>query len=101
MKKVLLPIAFLLLLALQVRAQTIETIAGNGTSGYSGDGGSALLAELGGPMCARFDRTGTLYFADRANNVIRKIDAAGIITTIAGNGYGAETGTGSYAGDNG
>ncbi len=82
-------------------AQIITTFAGNGTQGYSGDGGQATDAELYTPEGAAFDAAGNLYVADYGNNVIRKINTLGIITTVAGNGYGAGLLTGAYSGDGG
>ena len=74
----------------------ITTIAGNGTAGYSGDGGPAISAQLNVPSALRFDSNGNLYIADTSNSRIRKIDAAtGVITTIAG------TGTAGFSGDGG
>ena len=73
----------------------ISTIAGNGIQGYSGDGGLAINAKLHGPYGITFDSNDNLYIGERNNNVIRKIDTNGIITTIAGNG------TQGYAGDGG
>ena len=61
----------------------ITTVAGNGISGYSGDGGSATSAELGSVRGIAIDSSGNLYITDPTNNVIRKV-VAGIITTIAG-----------------
>lgn len=67
----------------------ITTVVGNGKSGYSGDGGPAINAELGGPDGLALDSAGNLYIADTGNNVIRKVAATtGIINTIAGNGIG-------------
>lgn len=63
----------------------ITTIAGNGTSGYSGDGGPAVLASLSGPVGVAVDQTGSLYIADFSNYVIRLVDTAGAIHTVAGN----------------
>ncbi|HEY1206842.1 MAG TPA: NHL repeat-containing protein, partial [Bryobacteraceae bacterium] len=75
---------------------TITTVAGNGGSVSSGDGGPATSAELNQPNAAVVDAAGNLYIADTMNNVIRKVAAAtGIITTVAGNG------TAGYSGDNG
>ena len=92
----------LMLLPLFLNAQIITTIAGNGTVGYKGDGGNAVSAEFNRPVSTRFDRVGNIYVADWVNNVIRKIDMDGIITTVAGNGYGAGLpGVGGYAGDGG
>src|ERR1700751_4273856 len=84
----------LLLLSSVVRSQTITTIAGTGTAGYSGDNASAQLAELHNPYEVVFDTSGNLYFSDLSNNTIRKINLSGVITTIAG------TGTSGYSGDN-
>ena len=73
----------------------ISTIAGNGTGGYSGDGGPATDAQIYNPSYVRFDNAGNLYFNDPGNSVIRKIDASGTVTTVAGNG------TTGYSGDGG
>jgi sugar lactone lactonase YvrE len=54
--------------------------------GYSGDGGPALDAEFRCPQGLAFDAAGNLYVADHLNDVIRRIDAAGIVTTVAGTG---------------
>jgi sugar lactone lactonase YvrE len=64
---------------------TITTIAGNGTSGYSGDGGLAIRASLANPQGISVDPLGNLYIADSSNYVIRMVDTAGIIHTVAGN----------------
>jgi sugar lactone lactonase YvrE len=64
----------------------IETVAGNGTSGFSGDGGAATQAELGFADDVAVDASGNLYIADEQNNRIRRVDTKGIITTVAGNG---------------
>jgi len=79
----------------------INTVAGNGTWGYSGDGGAAANAELRFPSGVAVDATGNLFIADSGNNVIREVGTNGIINTVAGNGYGAETGYGGYSGDGG
>jgi uncharacterized protein (TIGR03437 family) len=72
----------------------ITTVAGNGAYGYSGDGGPATSAQLDAPYGVAVDSAGSLYIADSANNVIRKV-SNGVITTVAGNGaYG-------YSGDGG
>ena len=73
----------------------ITTIAGNGTFGYSGDGGAATAAELNNPTGVAVDASGNVYIADRNNNRIRKINTSGIISTFAG------TGTAGYSGDDG
>jgi sugar lactone lactonase YvrE len=79
----------------------ISTIAGTGTGGYSGDNSSATSAELNIPFAIVCDSFGNIFFTDEWNNVVRKIDNSGIITTIVGNGFGAGTGTGGSSGDNG
>jgi sugar lactone lactonase YvrE len=75
----------------------ITTVAGNGTYGYSGDHGAATLAQLNGPTDVAIDASGNLYIADYNNNVIRMVNAAGIITTIAGDGSTAYGGDGGPA----
>jgi len=76
----------------------IQKAVGNGTPGYSGDGGPATSAELSLPLGIAFDSAGNLYFADIGNNVIRKVIAAtGIIVTVAGNGTAGYTGDGGPA----
>ena len=75
----------------------ISTIAGNGTAGYSGDGGLATAAKLNQPWGISFDTQGNLYIADYNNNAIRKINTSGIISTICGNGTGGYTGNGGIA----
>jgi sugar lactone lactonase YvrE len=68
----------------------ISNYAGNSTAGYSGDGGPATQATLNAPGACALDTAGNLYIADSGNNVIRKVAAStGIISTVAGNGYGA------------
>ncbi len=65
----------------------ITTIAGNGTTGFSGDGGPALNAQLNNPFRICLDKSNNLYFSDYNNLRVRKVNlATGIITTIAGNG---------------
>jgi sugar lactone lactonase YvrE len=64
----------------------ITTIAGNGTAGFSGDGGPATSASLNLPSGVAVDSEGNLFIADRSNNRIRKIDTKGNISTVAGSG---------------
>ena len=75
----------------------ITTIAGNGSSGYSGDGGPATEASLSGPVGVFVTASGTIYIADTGNNVVRFVDAAGIIHTIAGNHTAGFSGDGGPA----
>ena len=67
----------------KVSGGTINTIAGNGTAGYSGDKGSATNAEINGPSGLALDSSGNLYIADTSNYVIREV-AGGNISTVAG-----------------
>ncbi|MCD6012474.1 MAG: hypothetical protein K0Q79_2336 [Flavipsychrobacter sp.] len=68
----------------------ITTVAGTDSAGYTGDGGPATAARLDTAERIDFDDSNNLYISDFFNNVVRKVDAVtGIITTIAGNGYGA------------
>lgn len=69
----------------KISAGIITTIAGNGTNGYWGDGGSAVQASLSGPSGIAVDQTGNVYIADFGNYVIRLVDVAGTIHTVAGN----------------
>lgn len=74
----------------------IQTMAGNGKKGYSGDGGQALQASFNLPHEIRFDKEGNYYIADMTNHAIRRVDSkTGIITTFAG------TGQAGYSGDGG
>lgn len=81
----------------ETRAQTINTIAGNGMAGYSGDGDKASAAQLNSPWGLATNSAGDLYIADRNNNRIRKISTSGIITTLAGNGNAGYSGDGGAA----
>jgi uncharacterized protein (TIGR03437 family) len=72
----------------------ITTVAGNGTRGFSGDGGPATSAQLSYPQGVAVDSAGNLYIADTSNSSIRKV-ANGVITTVAGNE------TFGFSGDNG
>jgi len=71
----------------------ITTIAGNGTAGYSGDGGLGIYAQLRGVIDVAIDVYGNIYIADQGNSCIRKVTPLDTITTIAG------TGTAGYNGD--
>ena len=78
---------FLFLFPIVSSAQIITTVAGNGSSGYSGDGGLAINAKIS-PQDIRFDRHGNIFIADIGNRAIRKIDTAGIISTVySGSSY--------------
>jgi sugar lactone lactonase YvrE len=73
----------------------IETIAGNGDSGYSGDGGQGQNASLFAPFDVAVDGAGTVYIADVLNHRIRRVGTDGRISTLAGNGQQAYTGEGN------
>lgn len=75
----------------------ISTIVGNGTSGFSGDGGQASVAELNTPEFLAIDRTGNLYIADQGNQRVRMVNTSGIISTYAGNGTSGFSGDGGPA----
>jgi YD repeat-containing protein len=78
-------------------ANIITTIAGNGTAGFSGDGGPASASQLNIPYSMGVDRAGNMYVADANNNRIRKVSATGIISTIAGSGTAGYNGDGIAA----
>jgi hypothetical protein len=75
----------------------ITTVAGNGTGGYSGDGGKATSAKINQPSGLAIDKKGNLYIGDWGNNVVRKVSTSGIITTIAGNDTAGFKGDGGKA----
>lgn len=75
----------------------ITTVAGNGTAGFSGDGGSATGAMLSSPYTVAVDHAGNLYIADRGNYRIRRVAPDGVITTIGGNGRWGFSGDGGDA----
>ena len=91
--------ALLLLLLMQVVsfAATIETVAGTGRAGFFGDGGPASAAQLSNPFAVGRGPDGALYICDVDNHRIRRIDAAGVITTFAGNGKRGYSGDGGPA----
>jgi uncharacterized protein (TIGR03437 family) len=85
----------------------ITTVAGNGTSGFSGDGGPAIAAQLNpspnimdAPWGVAADAFGNLFIADLGNNRIRRVTPQGIITTVAGSGTVGSLG-GGFSGDGG
>ena len=86
----------------EVNASTgmIQTVAGSGGGngfGYSGDGGPATSALMNGPTGVFADSSGNFFIADQFNNVIREVNAAGTITTVAGN----TSGIAGFSGDGG
>ncbi len=77
----------------------LTTVAGGGNAGapgFGGDGGKAIAAQLNSPAGVAVDGAGNVFVADTVNQRIRRIDAAGVITTIAG---GAKDGAPGFAGD--
>ncbi|QNN21209.1 hypothetical protein HED60_02635 [Planctomycetales bacterium ZRK34] len=73
-----------------------KVVVGTGRKGYSGDGGPALEADLNEPYEVRFDHDGNMYFVERLNHIVRRVDhQTGHVTTIAG------TGAQGYSGDGG
>ncbi|HLK18393.1 MAG TPA: SMP-30/gluconolactonase/LRE family protein [Bryobacteraceae bacterium] len=83
----------------QISGGTINTIAGSGTEGYTGDGAAATKAELSDPTGIALDSSGNLYIADASNNVVRMVSTSGNITTFAGNHSAGFTGDGGVAVD--
>ena len=75
----------------------IQTVAGNGTNGFSGDGGPAVGSSLGQPAGLVVDIVGTLFIADTGNHRVRRISPDGIIQTFAGNGIEDFAGDGEGA----
>jgi PKD repeat protein len=76
----------------------INSIAGTGIAGYSGDGGNAIYAQLNTPNGVSIDAIGNIYIADAVNYCIRKINSStGIISTVAGNGIPGFSGDGGIA----
>lgn len=76
----------------------IQTVAGNGTPGYSGDGSAATAAQLSDPYGVFVDASGNIFIADTDNNVIREVVASSLnIQTVVGNGTGGYGGDGATA----
>lgn len=63
---------------------TVSTVAGTSPAGYGGDGGPATQAQMHEPRMMTFDAVGVMYIADTFNQLIRKVDTSGTITTVAG-----------------
>jgi uncharacterized protein (TIGR03437 family) len=94
----LIPIACILLAASSARSQNIiTTVAGDGATAYSGDGGLATNAALNLPWGVVFASTGMIYIADMENYRIRLVTPEGMISTIAGTGVSGYSGDGGLA----
>lgn len=68
------------------RAGVVRHVVGTGTCGFNGDGQPALGTNINAPFDIAFDRQGLLVFSDSLNNRVRRVTAAGIVETVAGNG---------------
>jgi NHL repeat len=78
---------------IDLRTGVVTNFAGTGVPGFTGDGGPAVTAQLGGPGDLAVDNAGNVYFADPYNARVRRISAAtGVITTVAGNGSNSDNG---------
>ena len=75
----------------------INTAAGTGVAGFSGDGGPAISAQINQADGIAVDSSGNLYIADTGNHRIRKVTPDGVITTVAGNGIQGYSGDGGPA----
>ena len=94
MKPTIIPLV-VLFLAASAHAQTVETFAGTGAKGFSGDGGPANKAQLDNPFGIGRGPDGALYICDMGNSRIRRVALDGTISTIVGSGKKG------YAGDGG
>jgi sugar lactone lactonase YvrE len=75
----------------------VSTVAGNGNSGFSGEGGQATSAQLSGPAGVAVDKSGNLFIADYQNQRVLKVTPAGVLSTVAGNGTQGFSGDGGPA----
>jgi sugar lactone lactonase YvrE len=73
------------------------TVAGTGAPGFSGDGGPATASQLNGPSGVAVDAAGALVIGDTGNHRVRRVDSAGVITTVAGTGAYGFSGDGGPA----
>ena len=78
--------------AVNLAGNTITTVAGNGSSGYAGDGSLAVNAQLSFPRSVYVDTTGSVYIADRFNHRLRRVNPSGGIATLVGDGGRGHTG---------
>lgn len=83
---------------LWVRNSAVTIVVGTGILGFGGDGGQAINATIGKAISMALDSAGNIFFADGANNRIRRVDiSTGLITTVAGTGAAADSGDGGPA----
>ncbi len=78
-------------------AGVISTVAGTGVAGFGGDGGPATAAQLNYPVGLGLDASGNLYISDTGNNRVRRVTAAGVISTVVGTGEPGFSGDGGLA----
>src|SRR6266851_3755951 len=76
---------------------TVTTVVGTGTTGFSGDGGAAVSAQIAGVLSVALDSGGNLYVPDQFNHRVRKVTTDGTISTVAGNGTAGFSGDGDTA----
>lgn len=83
---------------IDMKSGVITTVAGNGTKGFSGNGGLATKAQLNEPYEVRFDAEGNMYFVEMQNHIVRRVDAnTGVINLVAGSGKQGFSGNGGPA----
>ncbi len=82
---------------IQAQNYTINTVAGNGVSGYSGDAGQATAAQISAPYGIYADASGNIYIPDNLNQRVRIVNSGGVINTFAGNGTSGFSGDGGQA----
>ena len=83
---------------LDLKTRKVSVVAGTGEKGYSGDGGPAIRAQVDEPYEIAFDKPGNLFFCDRTNHVVRRIDRkTRVISTVAGTGKEGFSGDGGPA----
>lgn len=97
MKKQILFSLCIVLISGIANGQIITTIAGNGVFASGGDGGPATAAQFSAPVDVATDGAGNVYVVDANGNKVRKVDASGIVTTVAGAGTPAFSGDGGAA----
>ncbi len=86
------------IIKMNISTGIMAVIAGDGSQGFSGDGGLATAAQLNNPQGLDRDAAGNIYIADTYNGRVRKVNVStGLITTVAGNGYGGYSGDGGQA----